>query len=124
MKLAVIAAAAVLVLTAAGDASAWTCNSGTKRTTVTQMATSITTSSTNLGIGSVTKGFRCGELMGTGMNQFTQGQGHGYWAQGSGGPSCTSPATVTWCRCTTRTRSTAAPSPARRTDPIPGSGRT
>jgi hypothetical protein len=84
MKPAIIAAAAVLVLTAAGDASAWTCNSGTKRTTVTQMATSITTSSTNLGIGSVTKGFRCGELMGTGMNQFTQGQGHGYWVQGSG----------------------------------------
>lgn len=121
MKLAIIAAAAVLVLTAAGDASAYcvynksdraahfssfggpnfsktvqpggkaccpynerTCNSGTKRTTVTQMATSITTSSTNLGIGSVTKGFRCGELMGTGMNQFTQGQGHGYWVQGSG----------------------------------------
>lgn len=49
------------------------------------MATSITTSSTNLGIGTATKGFRCGELMGSGMSsQFTQGQGHGYWVQGSG----------------------------------------
>ncbi|QJR16306.1 hypothetical protein [Usitatibacter palustris] len=61
-----------------------TCNHKKSRTSDTQMATSIETSSTNLGIGTATKGYRCGSLMGEGKDGLTQGSGHGYWLQGSG----------------------------------------
>ena len=61
-----------------------TCNKGKSKTSDTQMATSIETSSTNLGIGSVTKGFRCGTLQGQGTKGFTEGDGYGYYVQGSG----------------------------------------
>ncbi len=61
-----------------------TCNAKKSRTSDTQMATSIETSSTSIGIGSVTKGYRCGALMGQGKDGLTQGEGYGYWVQGSG----------------------------------------
>ena len=60
------------------------CNKGKSHTSDTQMATTIETSSTNLGLGTVTHGFRCGDLMGQGKKQFTEGDGYGYYVQGSG----------------------------------------
>lgn len=60
------------------------CNFGKSKTSLVQMATRVETSSTNLGLGTLTKGFRCGSEMAQGSAQFTEGAGLGYHMEGGG----------------------------------------